>query len=280
MKPMNKSVDTLFELPTRNDGGVDPQFVTALARGLEVLRVFEPKDGPLGNQEIAERCKLPKPTVSRMTYTLTRLGYLEYLPRLSKYRIGTGVLALGHTCVGGAVLRRVARPYLEDLAAQTDTSVALGGRDRLSMVYLDVCRAPQTAAFSFDVGGRVPVYRSAMGFAFLRAVPEKSRDLLMNAIQARLGDDEWKTFLDQQEAAFKSLDQDGFCVAEGIYDRAINGVGVPLSLQGGAETYALSCSAPAFQFSGEKLREEVGPRLVALSTALKSDLEGHAHSNF
>jgi len=280
MKPLNKSVETLFELPARNDDSVDAQFVTALARGLEVLRVFEPKDGPLGNQEIAERCKLPKPTVSRITYTLTKLGYLEYLPRLSKYRVGLGVLALGHTCVGRAVLRRVARPYMEDLAAHTDTSVALGGRDRLSMVYLDVCRAPQTAAFSFDVGGRVPVYRSAMGFAFLWSVPEKSRDLLMNAIQARLVKEEWKAFKGQQQAAFKSLEKDGFCVAEGIYDRAINGVGVPLSLRNGTESYALSCSAPAFQVSGKKLREEVGPRLVALSTALKSDLEGHAHSTF
>lgn len=280
MKPLNKSTEALFELPGRNDDRVDSQFVTALARGLEVLRVFEPKDGPLGNQEIAERCNLPKPTVSRITYTLTKLGYLEHLPRQSKYRVGLGVLALGHTCAGGASLRRVARPYMEDLAAQTETSVALGGRDRLSMVYLDVSRAPQTAAFSFDVGGRVPLYRSAMGFAFLWATPEKSRELLFNAIQTRLEKDAWTLFENQKNAAFNSLERDGFCVAEGIYDRAINGVGVPLSLQNGSETYALTCSAPAFQVSGEKLREEVGPRLVALSTALKSDLEGHAHSSF
>lgn len=280
MKPLNKSIETLFELPGRNDESVDGQFVTALARGLEILRVFEPKDGPLGNQEIAERCNLPKPTVSRITYTLTKLGYLEYLPRLSKYRIGLGVLALGYTCVGGAALRRVARPYMEDLAAHTNTSVALGGRDRLSMVYLDVCQAPQTPAFSFDVGGRVPVYRSAMGFAFLWSVPEKTQELLLVAIHARLENKEWVDFKRHQEASFKSLEQDGFCIAEGIYDRAINGVGVPLSLQSGAETYAISCSAPAYQTSVEKLRNEVGPRLVALSTGLKSDLEGHVHSAF
>src|SRR5256885_13076191 len=49
----------------------DRKFVTALARGLEVLRVFTPTEGLLGNGEIAERTGLPKPTVSRLTYTLT-----------------------------------------------------------------------------------------------------------------------------------------------------------------------------------------------------------------
>lgn len=56
----------------------DRQFVTALARGLEVLRSFEPGDRHLGNQDIAERSGLPKPTVSRQTYTLSRMGFLHH----------------------------------------------------------------------------------------------------------------------------------------------------------------------------------------------------------
>lgn len=276
MKPISKPVTTLLELPGRDEEKTDPQFVTALARGLEVLRAFEPKDGPLGNQEIAERCGLPKPTVSRITYTLTKLGYLEYLPRLSKYRIGLGVLALGHACVGGAALRRAARPYMQDLASHADAMVALGGRDRLSMIYLDVCRGKQTATFSLDVGARVPMYLSAMGFAYLWAVPEKARDFLLDAISKRLGND-WSGFKAQLDAAFTSLERDGFCIAEATYERAINGVGVPLSLQGGTEVYAISCSAPTFQMSAERLRKEIGPRMVALAATIKSDLEGHTH---
>ncbi|MDH3232081.1 MAG: helix-turn-helix domain-containing protein, partial [Alphaproteobacteria bacterium] len=56
-------------------GAKDRQFVTALARGLEVLRAFQ-EGGPLGNQEIARRTGLPKPTVSRLTHTLKQLGYI------------------------------------------------------------------------------------------------------------------------------------------------------------------------------------------------------------
>ncbi len=47
----------------------DRNFVVALSRGLDVLRAFQPNDGPLGNQEIAARTKLPKPTISPAVHT-------------------------------------------------------------------------------------------------------------------------------------------------------------------------------------------------------------------
>jgi hypothetical protein len=60
----------------------DRQFATTLARGLEVLRCFTPLEPLLGNKEISVRTGLPKPTVSRLTYTLTKLGYLRHNIRL------------------------------------------------------------------------------------------------------------------------------------------------------------------------------------------------------
>jgi len=65
----------------------DRSFVVALSRGLDVLRAFHPNDGLLGNQEIAARTNLPKPTISRLTYTLTKLGYLTPVPRFEKYQL-------------------------------------------------------------------------------------------------------------------------------------------------------------------------------------------------
>ena len=75
--------------------------MTALARGLDVLACFRSGDKALGNQEIAQRCKLPKSTVSRLTYTLTRLGYLIHIEELGKYRLGTATLSLGSTMPPG-----------------------------------------------------------------------------------------------------------------------------------------------------------------------------------
>src|SRR5690242_20699779 len=115
--------------PAGGDGtGRDRQFVEALARGLDVLRAFRAEDGGglLGNQEIAARTGLPKPTVSRLTYTLTKLGYLVHSERLGKYRLGTPVLSLGYAVLGAAGIHQAARPLMQALADSIDASVSLG----------------------------------------------------------------------------------------------------------------------------------------------------------
>ena len=98
----------------------DRKFVTALARGLDVLRAFEPRDNLLGNQEIARRTGLPKPTVTRLTYTLTKLGYLSYNKELERYQLGMGVLALGYATLANFGIRQIARPYMQDLAEEVN----------------------------------------------------------------------------------------------------------------------------------------------------------------
>src|SRR5947208_1087739 len=69
----------------------DRKFVTALGRGLDVLRCFGPRDRWLANQEIAARTGLARPTVSRLVYTLTQLGFLRPAHRPPKYALGRAV---------------------------------------------------------------------------------------------------------------------------------------------------------------------------------------------
>jgi DNA-binding IclR family transcriptional regulator len=119
MRKRNEMSDAETETcmaPGQDPAERDSQFVTALARGLDVLRAFHPKDGALGNQQLAERTGLPKPTVSRLTYTLSRLGYLTHLPEVGKYVLGAGVLSLGFTCLGAMGIRQIARPFMQELA--------------------------------------------------------------------------------------------------------------------------------------------------------------------
>ena len=97
----------------------DRHFVTALARGLEVLSCFRSGDKALGNQEIAQRCRLPKSTVSRLTSTLTKLGYLIQVEESGKYRLGTATLSLGSAMLARLDVRQIARPMMQELADTT-----------------------------------------------------------------------------------------------------------------------------------------------------------------
>src|SRR6478609_9939901 len=114
----------------------DRSFVVALSRGLDVLRAFHPNDGLLGNQELAARTNLPKPTISRLTYTLTKLGYLTPVPRFEKYQLAPSAMALGYAALANLGVRHLSEPYREELMRETGGAVAVGGRDRHSMIYL------------------------------------------------------------------------------------------------------------------------------------------------
>jgi DNA-binding IclR family transcriptional regulator len=266
-----KAFKTLLALPGPEEEKTDRQFITALARGLEVLRAFEPGDGFLGNLEIAERTRLPKPTIARITHTLTTLGYLDYNRRLEKYALGTPVLSLGYACLSNIGLRRVARPHMQELADFANISVALGNRDRLNLAYLELAHGSATVSLRLDVGARVPIHRSAMGMAYLHALPPAEREFLVDAIRKH-DEKEFPKFKKRLSAAFKELDATGYCVGLGLYERTVNGVGAALRMREGGSIYAFNCSGPSFQLTEEFIRSQVGPRLVTMVQNIELDL--------
>lgn len=119
----------------------DRQFVTALARGLELLRCFSPGERHLGVTELARRTGIPKPSVSRLAGTLAKLGYLNFSESLGKYSLGSGVLSLGYAMLSNMDIRQIAKPYMQELAEYSRASVSIGIRDRLSMVYVETIRS-------------------------------------------------------------------------------------------------------------------------------------------
>ena len=147
----------------------DRQFATTLARGLEVLRCFTPLEPLLGNKEISVRTGLPKPTVSRLTYTLTKLGYLRHNMRLGKYQLGSAVLSIGYPLLASMNVRQVARPMMKELADYCNGWVSMGVRDRLNMVYVETCRSGNGITTLPDIGTSVPISQSVIGRAFLAA---------------------------------------------------------------------------------------------------------------
>src|SRR6478672_10264846 len=89
----------------------DRSFVVALSRGLDVLRAFHPNDGLLGNQEIAARTNLPKPTISRLTYTFTKLDYLTPVPQFEKYQLTPSPMSIAYAALANGGIRHLAELY-------------------------------------------------------------------------------------------------------------------------------------------------------------------------
>jgi DNA-binding IclR family transcriptional regulator len=251
----------------------DRKFVAALARGLEVLRAFTPTEGLLGNGELAQRTGLPKPTVTRLTYTLTRLGYLIYVERLGKYQLAPAALALGYSALANMRIRQIARGYMQTLADWTDASVALGTRDRLDLIYVEHCRSRHGVMLRLGLGSRIPIATTAMGLALLAGLPETEREWLLGYLKRQEGK-RWPQLRAGIERAIGDVAERGFTLSIGEWERDINAVGVPLVAPDGSGAFAFNCGAPSFQFTRERLESEIGPRLVNMVRNVETDLGG------
>lgn len=249
----------------------DRQFVTALARGLEVLRAFQ-DGGPLGNQEIAQRTGLPKPTVSRLTHTLKQLGYIVHDERLAKYRTGPGVLALGQSNLANTTLLRVARPFMQALREESGASVALGTRDRLEMVYFENLFGKATTGLRLAVGTRLPIGTTAMGRTYLAALSPGERSYLMKHLEL-VHRARWPGVREAIEVAVAQYEERGFCFAADEWQRDIAAVGAPIVAPGGLGLVVLTCGAPSFVIGRAKLCREVGPNLVHVAAAIQAELQ-------
>jgi DNA-binding IclR family transcriptional regulator len=250
----------------------DRSFVVALSRGLDVLRAFRPNDGLLGNQEIAARTGLPKPTVSRLTYTLTKLGYLMAVPRFEKYQLAPAAMALGYAALTNLGVRQLSDPYREQLMRETGGAVAIGARDRLSMIYFGQSRHG-VVNVQLDVGSRIPIATTAMGRAYIWALADDERAVLLREMREHYGS-RWPKIRDGIERSSETVAKYGFAISAGEWQDDVHAVGVALKLNDGTGPYAFNCGAPAFRFTEERLRTDIGPRLVAMVRHIEAALGG------
>jgi DNA-binding IclR family transcriptional regulator len=270
-QPTADKIKSTDEIDLLKKGMLDPasalgedesggQFVTALARGLELMRCFTPRQNVLGNQDLARMTGLPKPTVTRLTNTLMRLGCLKREVHSGKYQLDVGVLGFGYAMLSNLAIRSLAHPQMEELANHAQAAVAMAARDRLQMVYLDVVQGKGNMTMRRQIGSYLPLAQSSMGRACLAAMPETEREFLLDHIRQR-ETEQWPAIRKGLDKAFRDYSDYGFCLSIGEWHRDVNSVAVPLlHPQYGLLTF--NCGGPSFQLPREQLMDDIGPRLI------------------
>jgi DNA-binding IclR family transcriptional regulator len=252
----------------------DRQFATTLARGLEVLRCFTPLEPMLGNKEISVRTGLPKPTVSRLTYTLTKLGYLRHNMRLGKYQLGSAVLSIGYPLLASMSVRQIARPHMKELADYCNGSVSMGIRDRLNMVYVESCRSGNGITTLPDIGTAVPIAQAAIGRAYLAACTPPEREALLNQMKVKQPEI-LRKYKPQIDRGLEDVRSRGFCSSVGELRREVHAVGVPMRRTIDGEIVSFNCGVPAFMVTKGQLEDDIGPRLVSMVRNIEGALGMH-----
>lgn len=238
---------------------------SALAKGLAVLSCFGGADGFLSNQVIAERCSLPRATVTRITAGLAHLGYLtennDHGNR--RFRLGMKTIALGTAGLAQLDIRQLLKPLLQQLANASGTTVSLGTRDGIAMLYVEVCRSANAVSLTHHVGTRVPILTTAMGRAYLAGAAQS--ELAEMYQQSReLDEGIYLQMRREQALARDEFLKHGCNTSFGDWHPDVNAVALPLRDPSTEMTFVVNCGGAKSRASEQYLLQEVRPKLAQL----------------
>lgn len=249
----------------------DGKLVSALVRGVAILRCFSNKCQERSARELMELTGLPKPTLFRLTETLCELGLLRYSERLSKYVPGLGLLELSSPVLTRMALRQFARPHMQALADLTEGQVQLGVGYRRQLCLVELANGMGNTVFRQEIGVPTSLSRTATGRAYLLGMAEDERQAYLQDLQHK--DPQRAAWLDGRLAdAREDLARHGFCRSHGDLHREIESIAVPMSQPQDGELWVFAVSVPVFSPLYTKLETDLGPRLRTLVRSVESVL--------
>lgn len=265
------------DLAEHSDDTSDRRFANTLARGLSVLAAFRPEDHKLGNKELAERTGLPKSTVSRLTFTLGRLGYLNQDGRNERYRLGPALLALGNIATASSSFASHVDAPMQALADETCTLAVMSMRDGGDLVLLRTwvpAGAPRRGWL--PVGHRMPLLSSSAGHAHLGALDDEA--FVRAVLGLSSGGKAAAPAVAARGAARAQLSAQGFVVAapDQRANPHITAAAVPFFTADYAEPVVFAAGALTRDLDDAQMFGVVGPALRAAADRISARVDDAA----
>jgi IclR family acetate operon transcriptional repressor len=210
---------------------------------------------------------LPKSSVYRHLCTLEERGYVERDEEAGIYRTGPAFFFVLDEHL--LLLRRCARPYLQELREQFGETINLGILDRTRIAYLDIVESPRALRMASRVGDREPIHSTALGKAIAANLDEAdvSRILRVEGMPQQTD----RTITDPGDlfAELEDVRKRGYAMDNGESDSG----GRCIAVAAGSTPipYALSLSAPAARFLPDRV-DEVAAELKSAVATLERDV--------
>jgi IclR family transcriptional regulator, pca regulon regulatory protein len=247
----------------------NPDFIEAIARGLDVIRVFGPGQPVMSLAAVAAASGLPRPTGRRILFTLEQLGFVRQVT--GGFELTPRVLDLGMSYVLSRGLWEIARPHMEELVARTHESSSIAQLDGSDIVYVARVAVPKIVALRVTIGTRFPALQTSLGKVLLAALaPGEAERMLAEPSRSGIAP-RWQPDAAERATALREVRARGWALTDGELAPAIRSVAVPLRDGEGKVIAALNVNTHASETSLEKLTGELLPMLLATAGAIGVD---------
>jgi len=236
-------------------------FVGALSHGIALLECWQESDVWLSNAELAARSGLTKPTVSRLASVLVGLGYLSRENRRGRLRLTVETVGLGFGSAFASEPVAGMHDGLARLAKDLDVYAALSIRRIDKVQVLDNVASPyHPHAVPMDVGGLLPLCRSASGYAALSALPDAEARPLLERLRTRYGA-RWQSVQRQLSRTKEEYSSNGYCTSIATLSQDVAAVAMPIAPPGSDDIFIIACGMPATEFDRHRVEREIVPQM-------------------
>lgn len=259
----------------RAPGDPDPRlFVGALAKGLEVLSAIAAAARPVGIPDVVALTGLDRSAVQRLLYTLRAERFLRQDQRTKRYTLGPRVLDLAHGFQQGDALRRIALPFLDDLARRTEETVNLTELDGADVVYIARIGSRHVVSVDLALGTRLPAWCTGPGRAILsRLAPQEIEQLVPpEPLAARTP----RTVTRRSEVLRRiaRAARDGFAVNDQEAFIGDISVAAPILDGAGRPVGAINIAVPFPRWTLKRVQDALAPLVVDTAGRVSRELAG------
>ena len=242
-----------------------PDFIEALARGLDVIRAFGPRPRVMSLAAVAAATGLHRPTARRVLLTLTQLGYVRAVD--GGFELTARVLDLGMCYVLSQNLWEVARPHMEDLVSRTHESSSIAQLDGSDIVYVARVAVPKIIALAVTIGTRFPAMQTSLGKVLLAALPPGEAERVL-AEPSRSGiTAKWQPGQAERAAALREVAERGWALTDEQLAPGIRSVAAPLRDGEGRVIASMNVTVHAAETPVDTLTGEYLPLLLSAAEA-------------
>ena len=249
--------------------GTGPDFIEALARGLEVITAFTPHRRAMSLSEVAAATGLARPTARRILLTLAELGYVRV--QGSAFQLTPRVLDLGVAYVSSLGLWDVAEPHMRELSEKTGESCSVAQLDGSDIVYVARVAVPRIVALSVQIGTRFPALPTSLGKVLLASLgPRGAEEVLAEPSRSGLTP-LWQPDRAEREAELREVRARGWALTDEQLARGIRSIAAPLRDASGEVVAALNVNTHAAETSVEYLLDHHLPLLLRAAGDISAD---------
>lgn len=147
-----------------------------LRRAADILAQFTRETPSQEPAKIIRAVGLPRSTGYRFLQAMLKLGFLDRDQAAGRLRPGLSFIQLGHLAQEQFELVLVARPFMEELAQETQETVLLPFLRNGRAYCADKVESPHRVRLSFDLGASLPLHAGASSKILLAQLPPAEVD--------------------------------------------------------------------------------------------------------